>query len=110
MCREPDGLRWDTITYGKHTKATARSWERSWARRFSESRGSHSQYNPLISREEIKRIELECARGNLGRPIDEHSNSSTFYYEHTGDIGVSRGEFTRFLIVFRSGDGSVHGY
>ena len=110
MCREHDGLWWDTVSYRKHIKARIKSWERSWAKRFSEERGSASQFNPTISLEEIKRIELGCARGQLGQAIGRHQNSSTFFYEHDGHIGVSKGEFTRFLIVYRGHSGSVHGY
>jgi hypothetical protein len=110
MCREPDGLLWDTVSYRKHIKATRRAWERSWARRASEEHGSASQFNPEIGRDELKRIELDCARGRIGGAIAVHHNSGSFFYEHTADIGVSKGEFTRFLIVYKSADGRVHGF
>ena len=110
MCLEPDGLRWDSVSYGKHIKVTTRAWDRSFARSGTEPRGAAAQYNPRISRDKIKAIELGCARGEIGKPLDVHSNSGTFYYTHDEYIGVSKGEFTLHIIVYRQSNGSVHGY
>lgn len=110
MCTvENPNLKWDSASYGKHTKANKKTWERSFARTWSKERNSASQFNPNIPRGDLECIELCCAYGCMGHTLGNYTNSSIFWYEHNDIIGVSEGEFTRFLLVHCNGN-SVHGY
>ncbi len=105
-------MTWDSHTYQKHVKATIRAWDRSIARQFSARPRSAAQYNPRILKEEIESLDLACVSGRIGASLEELTHQRTFYYEYGGTqpIGLSNGEFTKYVYVIWQSSGSVHGY
>ena len=118
MCQNWSEARWDSLAYGRHLKGTRRKWGRNLVQDRTTWPNEPSQYNPNFSIERIKTLEMECASGDpeLGNFIQGNCRTKTFYRcveefdEFGGMIGVSRGEFTRYIFVTRQSDGSVHGY
>jgi hypothetical protein len=110
MCAPLGNLHSDTVSYGKHIKATKRTWDRSIARALSAAPRSAAQYNPYL-RNNILVIEMKCAQCEAGEFQGEYSQSIHFLYTHDEDIGVSGGERTRHILVsVNKSTGSVHGY
>jgi hypothetical protein len=100
---------WDTRSYRKHLKANRRQWERSVTRAWTAEKGEPSQYDPNLSLEEIRDMEIGCVTGR-GISIRARLNKRTYYRKMGRTIGASAGEYTEYIYVEYCNSGSVHGY
>lgn len=116
MCQQWADARWDSLAYKRHLKGSPRQWGRNLVQDRTTWPNSPSQYNPNFAIERIRTLELECASGDpeLGTLIHDGDRAKTYYRcvdeFNYGEIGVSKGIFTRYIFVIRQIDGSVHGY
>jgi hypothetical protein len=107
-----DGLQWDSVTYQAHVRRTSkRQWDRSIAKAHSAEDKAKSQYNPYITETQIECLEMQCARGRIGFKVSQDGRSATFFarVDIGNRVGVSGGEFTDYLFVFKQGS-RVHGH
>ncbi len=119
MCQQWAEARWDSLAYKKrHMVSTPRQWGRNLVQARNSEKNTPSQYNPNFPLDRIKVLEMECASGDseLGNFIKGNDRTKTYYRcveefdAYGGTIGVSRGQFTRYIFVIRQSDGSVHGF
>lgn len=119
MCQQWAEARWDSLAYKRrHLVSTARQWGRNLVQARTTERNAPSQYNPNFPRDRIESLEMECASGDpqLGNFIKGNERTKTFYRfveeldGFGGTIGVSKGQFTKYIFVTRQSDGSVHGF
>lgn len=100
---------WDSRSYRKHLKANRRQWERSMTRAWTAEKGQPSQYDPNLSLDQVREMEIGCVTGH-GTLIQDRSNKRTFYQDVGRNIGASAGQFTQYIFVEFCINGSVHGY
>jgi hypothetical protein len=91
-------------------KATKNLWSRSISRAFSAKKRSASQYDPNLTRDEVRDIEMNCALGNHGECLGESAHLRGYVFDARKTIGVSRGTFTDLVYVTWHCSGAVHGY
>ena len=108
MCEPWSDRVWDTLSYRKHLRATKKAWERSIARAMTTGRGGVAQYDPNLTPDEIREIELATiAPENM---ITETHHLRTYFRQVGRTIGASNGEFTDFVFVIWQISNSVHGF
>lgn len=100
---------WDSRSYRKHLKSTKKQWERSITRALTKEKGEPAQYDPNLTEDEVRTMEISCVKGE-GTLVRDRPHKRS-YYRHVGRrIGASSGEFTEYIYVEYHNSGSVHGY
>jgi hypothetical protein len=113
----PNEDSWDTAEQRKHIGCSKRLYERSIIRgRTAEPRAA-SQYDPNLSHDYIRELELDCALGKRNEGsgfqavmLAEHTHTRCFYTKADRVIGYSNGEPTDYVFVVVNCQGRFHGY
>ncbi len=97
----------------KHRKTGPRAekmWERSILAAQTEEHGQPSIYDPGLTDDAIREMEMGCVRGGGTELPRRVYNVRRFYRHFPQYIGASEGKKTEYIMVQYEQDGSVHGY
>jgi hypothetical protein len=105
---------WDDRASRKHrrpSKDSRRNWNRSILA-LGTIGAEPAVYNPHLSRDEIRRVEMECVMvegvaQELPRSI---CHIRRFYRRFEAEVGACEGAKTKYIFVQYGNNGSVHGY
>jgi hypothetical protein len=110
MCNvEYQNPQWDPIGTRKHRSNKKSNWERSITRAFTAGQDQPAMFDPHLTDREIESMQLDCLREGMGKLIHDYCHKRVYYRKIDREIGASRGERTRFILVEYHNSGLVHG-
>ena len=105
--------RWNAVAGRKHRRCgpgQRKLWDRSLIVAQTAERGEPSIYDPNLTEDAIREMEMSCVTGQ-GMELPRRSpHLRRFYRQFDFCVGASQGKRTNYIHVQWNQEGSVHGY